>query len=890
MPGNLTELQRHLIHALFESGLSPDDVLSELSNESFLAHDAEPQGSAADVKHAEASSPDTLQTAACPHSSSSPSSSSTTTPPTSTSSSSQAIHEDKSDATLLSSSLTASQENLSVRQTDLNSANRGRCREIIKLETLPRTIDSHACLSLPPATVTSPPPERVPQTITEVHLNALGQVTVYHEVDQGPEDEEPRPVIVKSEEREVLSENLHPVEMLHSGDELVNDTMGEGDNESNGTSLSDYGDGDDSMAEYSPQDPNQPQSYKHELLRQDPWQVAKMIKMYMQQHNIPQREVVDATGLNQSHLSQHLNKGTPMKGIKRAALYNWFDQKQREVTKQFTNPETGHYYNVQTTDENPAKRQRRNRFKWGPASQRILYHAYNQNRNPSKEERENLVIQCNAAECMQRGVSPSQVGGLGSNLVTEVRVYNWFANRRKEEAFKNKLATDGINTTTSVSFQQQDTITTNSAEMMIGDLIGQATGTLQPTITVAAPQNGLLHQANSVSLAQLQAMHDSVAIGVAQAAGAGGMHMTMSTQAIGGLKNEGHSLSTKLPSMGGLSRSGYTSRNLLTATSQSNTSYGYANDTNSQQINYNQTMPQQGLHQDGNSRLGHRSHQPSTTMQALQQHQQQSTLHQMMRNNRQQLQQQQQQHVSQMNENTTSRALSQLQSQHLQQQQQHQQQQQQQHHSQQQHQLQQYNIDPGLLQQISQVINSQTQLQNASHLQLASPTQQQQQQQQQQQHTTTVGQQILPEFTLPLNAITAISSQSPSKLETSELQMLVMAQPVKGQGSVTGNHTTAVTTSGSDIGSTNISIKQVTPSSCANDSSNRSSEDLDLPSRVLDFSSSIADSTVTNQLHTSQIKVHRNTRRDEHTTLPTNNATLEGYSVATRVVPVTANI
>lgn len=59
---------------------------------------------------------------------------------------------------------------------------------------------------------------------------------------------------------------------------------------------------------------------------------------------------------------------------------------------------------------------------------------------------------------MQRGVSPSQVGGLGSNLVTEVRVYNWFANRRKEEAFKNKLASDGINTTTSVSFQQQGSL------------------------------------------------------------------------------------------------------------------------------------------------------------------------------------------------------------------------------------------------------------------------------------------------------------------------------------------------------------------------------------------------------------------------------------------------
>lgn len=66
---------------------------------------------------------------------------------------------------------------------------------------------------------------------------------------------------------------------------------------------------------------------------EDPWRAAKMIKGYMQQHNIPQREVVDVTGLNQSHLSQHLNKGTPMKTQKRAALYTWYVRKQREILR-----------------------------------------------------------------------------------------------------------------------------------------------------------------------------------------------------------------------------------------------------------------------------------------------------------------------------------------------------------------------------------------------------------------------------------------------------------------------------------------------------------------------------------------------------------------------------
>ncbi|XP_061828561.1 hepatocyte nuclear factor 1-beta-A [Nerophis lumbriciformis] len=205
------------------------------------------------------------------------------------------------------------------------------------------------------------------------------------------------------------------------------------------------------------------------MLAEDPWRAARMIKGYMQQHNIPQREVVDITGLNQSHLSQHLNKGTPMKTQKRAALYTWYVRKQREILRQFNQAVQGSGSNMtdkgnqdpvfffpefnpsgqgmgqpgeEVGSEPSCKKMRRNRFKWGPASQQILYQAYERQKNPSKEEREALVEECNRAECLQRGVSPSKAQGLGSNLVTEVRVYNWFANRRKEEAFRQKLAMD----------------------------------------------------------------------------------------------------------------------------------------------------------------------------------------------------------------------------------------------------------------------------------------------------------------------------------------------------------------------------------------------------------------------------------------------------------------
>ncbi|XP_075687563.1 hepatocyte nuclear factor 1-alpha isoform X3 [Rhinoderma darwinii] len=195
----------------------------------------------------------------------------------------------------------------------------------------------------------------------------------------------------------------------------------------------------------SPEEAAHQKAVVERLLQEDPWHVAKLVKSYLQQHNIPQREVVDTTGLNQSHLSQHLNKGTPMKTQKRAALYTWYVGKQREIARQFTHAGQTMMSDDMSCDDVPNKKMRRNRFKWGPASQHILFQAYERQKNPSKEEREALVEECNRAECIQRGVSPSQAQGLGSNLVTEVRVYNWFANRRKEEAFRHKLAMDTYN-------------------------------------------------------------------------------------------------------------------------------------------------------------------------------------------------------------------------------------------------------------------------------------------------------------------------------------------------------------------------------------------------------------------------------------------------------------
>ncbi|XP_068767875.1 hepatocyte nuclear factor 1-alpha isoform X3 [Struthio camelus] len=249
----------------------------------------------------------------------------------------------------------------------------------------------------------------------------------------------------------------------------------------------------------SPEEAAHQKAVVERLLQEDPWRVAKMVKSYLQQHNIPQREVVDTTGLNQSHLSQHLNKGTPMKTQKRAALYTWYVRKQREVAQQFTHAGQGILTEEPMGDDLPTKKGRRNRFKWGPASQQILFQAYERQKNPSKEEREALVEECNRAECIQRGVSPSQAQGLGSNLVTEpssalspskvhgVR-YNQQPATEAESSSSNHHGNSSMVTTQTILHQVSPPGLEPSQNLLSTDtkLISAPGGTLPPVSTLTA--------------------------------------------------------------------------------------------------------------------------------------------------------------------------------------------------------------------------------------------------------------------------------------------------------------------------------------------------------------------------------------------------------------------
>ena len=101
-----------------------------------------------------------------------------------------------------------------------------------------------------------------------------------------------------------------------------------------------------------------------------------------------------------------------MKSQKRQLLYGWYVKKRRDVDKNFADAgeKAGHIQveepNIQHMIQTHQKEivpcsiatpgsKRRNRFRWGPASQKVLQDAFTRQKNPSKEEREVLVRECN---------------------------------------------------------------------------------------------------------------------------------------------------------------------------------------------------------------------------------------------------------------------------------------------------------------------------------------------------------------------------------------------------------------------------------------------------------------------------------------------------------------
>ncbi|KAI6660877.1 hepatic nuclear factor 1 (Hnf-1) transcription factor [Oopsacas minuta] len=185
------------------------------------------------------------------------------------------------------------------------------------------------------------------------------------------------------------------------------------------------------------EDDELPGDLANELLKQEPLTVAKIIKSYMTQNNVLQRELVEATNLNQSHLSQHFNRGTPMKTSKRVKLYNWFERHQIRNRQEPSAPSTSQ----------SAKR-RRPRWKWSNIAIQILTEAYKKNRFPTREQRLELARICNEAEQAIAEDRPWNIPDGEWERINETRIYTWFTNKRKLESRQDPSEIQMISPTT----------------------------------------------------------------------------------------------------------------------------------------------------------------------------------------------------------------------------------------------------------------------------------------------------------------------------------------------------------------------------------------------------------------------------------------------------------
>ncbi|XP_072045149.1 homeobox-containing protein 1-like isoform X2 [Amphiura filiformis] len=168
----------------------------------------------------------------------------------------------------------------------------------------------------------------------------------------------------------------------------------------------------------------------NELFRRGTVIVKEEIKDFLSKHKITQNQISHATGISQSYISQFLIHGSIMRQSTQALFYRWYLGKMKEMD--IIEKESGGSIEA-SKKVYPGKNahlippiRRRERFSWNEACLKVLETYWKKNPYPNDVEREKITEACNTAQ---------QVAGevlVDSRLVTTAKVYNWFANRRKD--------------------------------------------------------------------------------------------------------------------------------------------------------------------------------------------------------------------------------------------------------------------------------------------------------------------------------------------------------------------------------------------------------------------------------------------------------------------------
>ncbi|XP_067901595.1 homeobox-containing protein 1-like isoform X7 [Heterodontus francisci] len=173
-----------------------------------------------------------------------------------------------------------------------------------------------------------------------------------------------------------------------------------------------------------------------ELMRRDSTAVKEEIKSFLSNRMISQTIVGQVTGMSRSFISQWLlQQGLDMSEPKKRTLYRWY------LLEKINPGVTLNMRPASSTTEEPEWKQstppigatsgnfrlrRGSRFTWRKECLTVMESYFNDNQYPDEAKREEISNACNAV-IQKPGRKLTE-----SERVTPLKVYNWFANRRKE--------------------------------------------------------------------------------------------------------------------------------------------------------------------------------------------------------------------------------------------------------------------------------------------------------------------------------------------------------------------------------------------------------------------------------------------------------------------------
>ncbi|XP_053301929.1 homeobox-containing protein 1 isoform X5 [Pleuronectes platessa] len=173
-----------------------------------------------------------------------------------------------------------------------------------------------------------------------------------------------------------------------------------------------------------------------EMIRRDSSMVKEEIKAFLGNRRISQAVVAQVTGISQSRISHWLlQHGSDLSEQKKRAFYRWYTLEKttpgatlnmRPAPLPLEEMEWRQTPPPLTTAPGTFRLRRGSRFTWRKECLAVMESYFNDNQYPDEAKREEIANACNAV-IQKPGKKLSDL-----ERVTSLKVYNWFANRRKE--------------------------------------------------------------------------------------------------------------------------------------------------------------------------------------------------------------------------------------------------------------------------------------------------------------------------------------------------------------------------------------------------------------------------------------------------------------------------